>query len=139
MTGWTGGCLCGSVRFRLGCEPYDAGWCHCRTCQLNSGAPAMAFASVAYADYVFERGADEVKRVKSSDFGWRMFCGACGTPLGMHVDDDPESIDFSIATLDEPGRLPPEFHIFYSSHIAWAPASGALPRHDRERPGEKSA
>ena len=44
--GLTGGCMCGAVRYELKSEPFDCGWCHCRTCQLNSGAPAMVFASV---------------------------------------------------------------------------------------------
>jgi hypothetical protein len=132
VSGWTGGCACGAVRYRLASKPYDAGWCHCRTCQLNSGSPAMAFASVAYADFEIVRG--EVKRFESSSFGWRIFCGACGTPLAMHVRHQPETMDFSIATLDAPERLPPEFHIFYASRIPWAGAADDLPRHDRFRP-----
>ena len=28
----------------------------------------------------------------------------CGTPLAMRVDHQPETVDFSIATLDDPGR-----------------------------------
>lgn len=99
----------------------------------------MAFASVPYADFAISSGADAVKRFQSSDFGWRMFCSECGTPLGMHVDYDPKVIDFSIATLDDPNALPPAFHIFYSSRIAWAAACDALPRHDRARPGETTA
>jgi len=46
-----GGCLCGAVRYRLASAPFDAGWCHCRTCQLNSGSPAMAFAKVPSRDF----------------------------------------------------------------------------------------
>ena len=132
---WTGGCLCGAVRYRLASEPYDAGWCHCRTCQLNSGSPAMAFASVAVADWLIEQG--EPRRVKSSNFGHRLSCGACGTPLAMRVDHQPETVDFSIATLDEPGRIAPSFHIFWSSKVPWFNPSDDLPRHDRFRPGTR--
>jgi hypothetical protein len=132
---WTGGCLCGAVRYRLASAPYDAGWCHCRTCQLNSGAPAMAFASVAAADWRVEQG--EPRRVKSSSFGHRLSCGACGTPLAMRVDHQPETFDFSIATLDEPGRIAPGFHIFWASKVPWFEPGDALPRHDRFRPGTR--
>ena len=52
MPGQTGGCMCGSVRYQLGAEPFDCGWCHCRTCQLFSGAPAMPFASVEAGDFL---------------------------------------------------------------------------------------
>ncbi|MGX7952303.1 GFA family protein [Tsuneonella sp. HG249] len=131
---WTGGCLCGAVRYRLASAPFDPGWCHCRTCQLNSGSPAMAFASVPVDDYHIEQGAEWVGTVKSSDFGHRKFCRECGTPLAMQVDHQPETIDFSIATLDRPGDVVPAFHIFYGSRITWAEACDGSPRHDGFRP-----
>lgn len=134
MTEWTGGCACGTVRYRLKSDPCDAGWCHCRICQLNSGAPAMAFATVPFGDYEVIEGKDRVKRFASSSFGWRIFCGDCGTPLAMHVQHQPETIDFSIATLDEPGGVTPGFHIFYASRIPWAEPCDGLPRHDGFRP-----
>ena len=130
---WTGGCLCGAVRYRLASDPVEAGWCHCRTCQLNSGSPAMAFAAVPVADYVVEQGEALIGRIASSDFGHRCFCTRCGTPLFMRVNDEPDTLDFSIATLDAPERVPPGFHIFYASHIPWAEAADALPRYDRSR------
>jgi hypothetical protein len=131
---WTGGCLCGGVRYRLTSPPFDAGWCHCRTCQLNSGSPAMAFASVPVADYIIEQGSEQVGTVRSSDFGHRKFCRECGTPLLMQVDHQPETIDFSIATLDRPDAIIPAFHIFYASRISWASACDDAPRHDGFRP-----
>ena len=130
----TGGCACGAVRYELRSAPYDAGWCHCRTCQLVSGAPAMAFASVPAGDLVIVAGADRTKRFASSGFGRRRFCGDCGPPLRLEVDFQPETIDFPIATLDAPEAVPPEFHIFRASRIAWFETADDLPRHDRFRP-----
>ena len=124
--------MCGAVRYRLTSAPFDAGWCHCRTCQLNSGSPAMAFASVPVADYAIEQG--EIATVKSSEVGHRGFCRDCGTPLYMEDDDAPFTRDVSLATLDRPERIAPGFHMFYGSRIAWAAAGDDLPRHDRGRP-----
>jgi hypothetical protein len=122
------------VRYRLASDPFDAGWCHCRACQLNSGSPAMVFASVPVDDFRFTQGEALVGRFDSSDFGHRLFCTRCGTPFLMRVNHQPETADFSVATLDRPERVLPEFHIFYGSHIPWAPAADALPRHERFRP-----
>ena len=133
MTKWAGGCMCGTVRFRLDSEPFDAGWCHCRTCQLNSGSPATVFASVPAGDYVFTQGESAVRRVRSSDFGHRAFCGNCGTPLYMKDDHQPKSVDFSVATLDEPGRVRPGFHIFWSSRLSWFEIDDDLPKFDHTR------
>lgn len=133
MTG-SGGCACGAVRYRLASAPFDAGWCHCRICQLNSGAPAMAFASVPAEDFAFERGEALVGRFESSDFGHRAFCTRCGTPLYMRVNHQPETIDFSVATLDDPDSVAPGYHIFTASRIAWFDTTDDLPRHEGFRP-----
>jgi hypothetical protein len=134
---WTGGCLCGMVRFLLASTPFDAGWCHCRTCQLSSGSAAMAFATAPVADYVVEKGAAHIGTVRSSDFGHRKFCRECGTPLLMQVVHQPETVDFSIATLDHPEAIEPAFHIFYASRIPWAAAGDEKPRHERFRPNTR--
>jgi hypothetical protein len=134
MDKWSGGCMCAAVRFRLESDPFDAGWCHCRICQLSSGSPAMVFASVAEGHYVFTSGEEFVRRASSSSFGHRAFCGQCGTPLYMKVDHQPETVDFSVATLDEPGRVRPGFHIFWSSRVPWLQLDDDLPKFDRFRP-----
>ena len=134
MSDWTGGCMCGAVRYRLDSEPFDAGWCHCRTCQLSSGAPAMVFASVPAGQFTWTTGQEHVRSVKSSSFGSRQFCGECGTPFLMQVDHQPETIDFSLATLDEPETIAPGFHIFWESRIGWFEPGDALPRHAKFRP-----
>jgi hypothetical protein len=130
--GLTGGCMCGAVRYDLNSQPTDCGWCHCRTCQLFGGAPAMAFASVPRDDFVWSD--KEPRWIQSSTFGRRAFCGECGTPLQVQVDHQPETIDFPIATLDEPDTIAPEFHIFWGSKVAWFNPGDDLPRHDRFRP-----
>jgi hypothetical protein len=131
---FTGGCACGAVRYALRSAPFDTGWCHCRTCQLNSGSPAMVFSSVPAGDLVWTRGEDLLKSFKSSGFGHRLFCGECGTPFLMQVDHQPETVDFSVATLDAPGLVPPGYHIFWGSRIGWFEPKDELPRHERFRP-----
>ena len=134
MTVLTGGCLCRTVRFQLGSAPFDAGWCHCRTCQLNSGAPAMAFASVRTGDWLATAGEDALRTVRTSSFGHRTFCGECGTPLHVRVDHQPDTVDFSIVTLDDPTVIAPQFHIFWSSKVAWFDPRDDLPHHPKFRP-----
>src|SRR3569833_496057 len=117
MAGLTGGCMCGAVRY-----------------QLNSEAPAMVFASVADGDLTWTKGAEHVRSIPSSNFGHREFCGECGTPFLMKVDHQPETVDFSVATLDDPEAIAPGFHIFWGSKIGWFDPGDDLPRHDKFRP-----
>ena len=131
----TGGCACGAVRYRLGGDPFDCGWCHCTTCQRASGAPAMVFASVKAGGWVVTEGDEHVRRVRSSSFAERLFCGQCGTPLATDYDIQPETFDFTVPTLDDPAAIAPGFHIFWSSRVPWFNPGDDLPRHDRFRPG----
>ncbi|RYZ15052.1 MAG: GFA family protein [Alphaproteobacteria bacterium] len=124
---YQGGCLCGGIRFSLSEEPAEAGYCHCRLCQLATGSPVAAFATVPVDAYHIDSGIP--MRRRSSDFGERWFCADCGTPLAMRVDHEPDTIDFTIATLDTPDRVAPGFHIWVSSHISWFDTADALPRH----------
>ena len=128
-----GGCACAAVRYRLDAVPFDAGYCHCRMCQLTSGAPVMAFATVRRQDHVLLKG--EPVRRASSQSGERWFCGACGTPLAMRLVHQPETIDFTIASLDDPERIAPGFHIWERRRIGWFETADDLPRHERFRPG----
>ncbi|MET0375096.1 MAG: GFA family protein [Rhizorhabdus sp.] len=128
----SGGCLCGAIRYRLMSEPYDAGYCHCRMCQLTSGAPAIVFATVPRSDFLLEKG--ELACRRSSDIGERWFCGTCGTPIAMVVDYAPDEVDFTVVTLDDSIDLPPAFHIWRESRVGWFDTIDALPRHERARP-----
>ena len=129
-----GGCLCNAVRYRLTAEPFDAGWCHCRMCQLNSGSPAMVFASVLSGDYLVETGEQHIRRYASSEKAERWFCGRCGSPL-LFREYDGTTHDFSVATLDRPEAVLPGFHIYFDSRIAWAEPADDLPRFPRSRHG----
>ena len=132
--GLTGGCMCGMVRYELKEEPFDCGWCHCRTCQLNSGAPAQPYASVNQENWITTAGEDAIKVVKTSSFGQRTFCGNCGTPLYFQVTHQPKTVDFSVVTLDDPSAVEPGFHIFWSSKVPWFNPGDDLPKYDRFRP-----
>lgn len=129
--------MCGAVRYELKSDPVDCGWCHCRTCQLTSGAPAMVFATVPRGDFVWTAGEDKVRSVPSSSFGHRSFCAECGTPFLMEVDHQPETVDFSVGTLDDASAVAPGFHIFWGSKVPWFEPGDELPRHDRFRPNTR--
>jgi hypothetical protein len=130
--GVTGGCACGAVRYRLASAPFDAGYCHCELCRRSSGAPLLAFATVPLADFVVTQGAP--RRRRSTSFGERGFCADCGTQLTMHVDHQPDTIDFTLGSLDQPDSVAPGFHIYFASRPAWFDVRDSLPRHDRLRP-----
>lgn len=111
-----GGCLCGAIRYRITAPPEVTSLCHCRTCRLASGAPAVAWVVVLRTGLVFERGAPAVYR--SSPDVERTFCGTCGTSL-TYRRDGLKSIDVQTATLDDPDAFPPTREIWLEHQIAW--------------------
>jgi hypothetical protein len=132
----TGGCACGSIRFRLLESPCDAGWCHCRICQRLSGSAGMVFTTVAKSAYQIEQGAARIGRYQSTSFGERTFCLDCGAPLTIHVSHQPEEIDVAVGSLDEPNAVAPGFHLFVEQAPAWLPMDD-LPRFAAFRPNTR--
>ena len=126
-----GGFLCGSVRYRIEGEVFDAGYCHCSMCRKASGAPAVAWASVRKDGFRLFEG--EPRRFRSSPRVERAHCGACGAQLLFDNLDEAGSIDFAIATLDDPNGVEPGFHIYDAERITWFDAGSGLPRHSQGR------
>jgi len=127
-----GGCLCGSVRFEVSAgEVAESGYCHCRTCQKQSGSPAVAWFAVAPSRLTITLGA--AAKYRASPRATREFCGGCGTYLFFREDDPEATVSVNTATLDDPARVPPAFHIYHDSRIAWFETADALPRYARGR------
>lgn len=112
-----GGCLCRAIRYRVTGEAITSSLCHCRSCRLAAGAPAVAWIVFRCADFAFTTG--EPVRFRSSSSVVRGFCGACGTPLSYRHDDNPELIELTTATLDAPDRFPPTREIWPADKLAW--------------------
>ena len=129
-----GGCLCGAVRYRFDAEPFGAGYCHCSMCRKSSGAPVIAAASLPRAAMEIVRGEAELRRYRSSDEVTRVFCGTCGGQLFFDIAGEPDSIDFWIGSLDEPGQVAPTFHIYEGDRVSWLDIADDLPRYERGRP-----
>ncbi len=123
-----GGCHCGAVRYAVAAVQASM-VCHCRTCQRVSGAPVVAWASVAAWDYTVNQG--EPARYASSPGVSRTFCGACGTPLTYEAA--PDEVDVAIATFDDPDAFPPTHHSWLSHNIAWVKFGDGLPNYQMSR------
>jgi hypothetical protein len=130
-----GGCLCGSLRYSAR-RPIDAGYCHCRLCQRSSGAPALAWASFPHGDFAYDAGAPAIYR--SSSHGQREFCGSCGTQIAFRDADTPTTVDVNMASLDDPGALKPEYHIWTASRIGWFETVDDLPRYADAGPDRRT-
>ena len=130
---YEGGCTCRAVRYRMTSRPMFVHCCHCRWCQRETGT-AFALNALIEADRV-ELLAGEPERVDTpSQSGkgqkiWR--CPRCRVALWSNYSQAGDALRFvRVGTLDEPGRLPPDIHIYTASKQPWVvlpPDTPAVP------------
>jgi len=121
-----GGCQCGAVRYRATGAPLMTAICHCSMCRRAHAAPAVAWAMFSQAQVRIE---GDPSSYASSDEARRSFCPRCGTPLFFTADYLPGLVDLAIGSMDDPGRMAPQFHYWHSKHLGWAEFADELPRH----------
>lgn len=126
MTGFTGGCQCGAVRFRAG-RLGRASICHCRMCQKAFGGFFGPY--VDALDFVWTRGAP--KHFQSSNQVRRGFCGDCGTQLSFEVEGF--DINIAIGAFDDPAGIEPAVQLAWATKLPYVDRLADLP-HRPESP-----
>jgi len=130
-TATEGGCICGSVRYRVIGEPAGSMVCHCQTCRRVAGAPVVAWVTYPTAQFQLLRG--EPSHFHSSEPVRRTFCPACGTPLTYEHSDGAGFIDITTCSLDNPNLFPPTHHSWLSHDLEWIRFGDGLPTFQQSR------
>lgn len=121
----TGGCLCGSVRYEAEANLQGAYYCHCRTCQRASGAPAEASLPVEPGSLKFTK--NKPRYFRSSPFAERGFCPECGSRLTYRMLSG-ESATLTVGSLDHPEKVVPSMHYCVDTQLPWYKTDDELPR-----------
>ena len=117
-----GGCTCRAVRFRLTSAPLFVHCCHCTWCQRESGSSFALNAMIESERLELLSGEPElVDTPSASGAGQRIArCPRCRVAVWSHYAGAGDAIRFvRVGTLDQPGRLPPDIHIFTASKQPW--------------------
>ncbi|WP_372781013.1 GFA family protein [Phenylobacterium sp.] len=125
---YSGRCLCGQVRWRAAAEPANVRLCHCRNCQRATGGAFFARAIFLAEDIAWS---GETTRWPTSPRIDRLSCARCGTPMFAAPKDPPARLGVSLASLDEPGAIRPQAHIWVSEKLDWVTLDDGLPQHPR--------
>lgn len=128
---YTGGCLCGRIRYRAQGTPTNQSHCHCETCRRASGAAFVSWATFPAAGFAFTAG--KPARYDSSDIAFRQFCADCGTQLTFQFHTSPETIDVTLGSVDHPQAIVPLDHIWTKRQIPWIKLADGLPQFAESR------
>jgi hypothetical protein len=127
QTVYSGGCLCGAVRYQLSGPVSNLCFCHCATCRRATGAPMVPWGTFAREAVRVTHG--RLSEYRSSAQVWRGFCARCGTSLTYRHEARAGEIDVTLATLDDPTWLAPQMHVWVKDRLPWLAIGDRLPQH----------
>lgn len=122
MEQFTGGCLCGKVRFVAMGRPYRVGLCHCLDCRKHHGA-------LFHASAIFPEDAVAIEG-ETRDYQGRFFCPHCGSSVFSRSGDE---VEVSLGALDAPDQLAPSYELWTIRRESWLPAFPLKRHYERDR------
>jgi len=128
---YTGGCLCGALRYEATAAPIYAGLCYCADCRKASGSGFIPFMGFRAADLVItgEARQSHVPSV-SGTTATRNHCAQCGGLVfgGIHGQTDEHTI--YAGSLDDPALFEPKIALFVRDRPAWAEVKVGLTEYE---------
>jgi hypothetical protein len=125
-----GKCACGFVRYRMTSRPLFVHCCHCTWCQRESGASFALNAMIESDRVELISGEPRVVDTPSnSGKGQKVSrCPKCQVTVWSNYSGAGDAVRFiRVGTLLEPGRMPPDIHIFTSTKQPWVVLSPDTP------------
>jgi hypothetical protein len=125
---FAGGCACGAIRYTCVRKPVAMVNCHCKDCQLSSGAPFASGVIVATTDLeIIGTPKSYAVRASSGGLATRSFCPNCGTPLFTHSEAYSQVTSIRFSTLDDASDFRPTLDIYSASAQKWVCLDPAIP------------
>lgn len=119
-----GGCSCGQVRYRMNTAPMIVHCCHCTWCQTQTGSAFVINALIEAEQVEILHGeVEEITTPSPSGKGQTIArCPVCRVAVWSNyfMGGLRDRVRFvRVGTLDEPGLVPPDVHIFTTTKLPW--------------------
>jgi hypothetical protein len=125
---FSGGCLCGAVRYQCHGEPFLAVHCYCTDCRRTSGGGHGSHLGVPRATVVFTgQLRSYVCAADSGNLITRAFCGDCGAQIYSDNAARPDFRFLRASSLDDPELFKPNFAVYAIRRASWDAFDPALP------------
>jgi len=118
---YTGGCLCGALRYEVEGKPLYAGHCYCADCRKASGSGFIPFMGYSSSAVRFS-GRTRISTTKSArgTDAVRNFCLVCGSLVFGGEVGKSEQFTIYAGSLDDPSSFHPTVAIFTRNRPPWA-------------------
>jgi len=130
---YSGGCLCGKVRFEITGAITDIVYCHCSKCRKAQGS---AFASNGNLDadkFHIISGQEILTGYQASQTQTKYFCRHCGSPIYSKNTLKSDKVRVRIGTIESDIVERPEAHIYVSSKANWEHIEDRLPQFENKK------
>lgn len=125
---FSGGCLCGAVRYESSVAPQFIGQCHCVDCRKTSSTdrgihlliPEDALSMTGTLKF-YDHPADSGSMIS------RGFCPECGAPICSRNSNMPGVIVMRASSLDDLEIAKPQMIVYASRAPSWARLDPDLP------------
>lgn len=129
---FSGGCLCGSVRYECQASPLAAMHCQCSDCRKTS---ATGHSSKLAVPRSAVKLSGELKFYESQGESGnairRGFCPNCGSSIYAESSGFPEIGAIAASSLDDPSIFQPSMVIFAAGAPTWDYTDPQLPKFDK--------
>lgn len=124
-----GRCACGRVSYRIADTPMFTHACHCLDCQRTTGSAFVVHMIVAEAEFDIDGATVSTRLPTGSGAGVDLhFCPDCGTYIwAKYLAVDLPMIVVRAGTLQDPGKIQPQAHIFTKTKQPWLELPDGIP------------
>jgi len=132
---YSGGCLCGKVRFEIHGPIHNIVYCHCSKCRKAQGSAFATNGIVMADDFRILSGHGELTGYEPGQGQTKYFCKTCGSPIMSKSTSKPGQVRVRLGTIESAITERPIAHIFATSKADWEEICGNLPRYESYETG----
>ncbi len=124
---YSGGCLCGALRWEATGAPRYMGLCYCADCRKASGSGFIPFIGFG-ADQLRIDGPTRTftSRAASGGPSTRNFCPTCHSMVFGGIVGETDEHTIYAGSLDDPALFAPTMAIFTRDRPDWAPLPSGI-------------
>lgn len=139
MPKFSGGCLCGAVRYEVDGEPAFVAQCHCDDCRRATGSSFATNVFVKEADLKIVQGRTKTFQhpADSGNTMTKQFCPECGSQLFGSTSGLPGMQSVKVGSIDDASFVKPQIEVFVSKALPFTIHPADTQKFERGRPRPK--